>query len=92
MQGPLTECHGLRLQRLSLNGTVESRDLVNVTITIPPIWAHELFNATVTGKGYLNVRSSVLTSHPFYIKLRAHVLTGGKHSIAVILLYLVTWC
>lgn len=46
----------LHLQRLSLNGTVESRDLINVTITVPPRWAIDLFNATNTGKGYLNVR------------------------------------
>jgi hypothetical protein len=43
------------LQRLALNGTVRSQDLVNVTIQLPPAWAVELFNATVTGSGYINV-------------------------------------
>ena len=53
----------LCLQRLSLNGTVESRDLVNVTITVPPIWGEEIFNATITGKGYMNVRATANLIH-----------------------------
>ena len=43
-------------QRLSLNGTVKSHDLVNVTITIPTTWGNELVNSTVTGLGFVNVR------------------------------------
>ena len=57
----------LRLQRLSLNGTVQSRDLVNVTITVPPIWADQFFNATVTGKGYLNVRGYPPASQTWFV-------------------------
>ena len=44
-------------QRLALNGTVQSQDLVNVTIQLPPAWAVALFNATITGSGYVNVRA-----------------------------------
>ncbi len=44
-------------QRLALNGTVQSQDLVNVTIQLPQAWAVALFNATITGSGYVNVRT-----------------------------------
>lgn len=45
-------------QRISLNGTVESLDLVNVTITIPAAWGTDLVNSTITGLGYVNVRNT----------------------------------
>lgn len=44
--------------RLSLNDTVESRDLVNVTITVPATWGNNFNNATVTGKGWLNFNNT----------------------------------
>lgn len=46
----------VHLQALALNGTVQTADLANVTITVPASWATEFRKATVTGRGYLQVR------------------------------------
>lgn len=57
----------LRPQRVSLNGTVSSLDLVNVTIIIPPSWANALANSTITGKGYVKVRPPTRTCGYMFI-------------------------